>query len=143
MAVTKKKRAPAAKAKKAPVKAVKAKVAKPAKKPAAVKAAVVKEPLTKSQMFTDISEFAGVSKKEVSAVFEGISRLVAASISKKGPGKIKIPGLMQIEIKERPATKARKGINPFTGEEIMIKAKPKRRAVKIRALKSLKEMAEA
>jgi len=40
----------------------------------------------------------------------------------------------------KPAVKAHKGINPFTGEETMFKAKPARNVVKIRALKSLKDM---
>jgi nucleoid DNA-binding protein len=47
---------------------------------------------------------------------------------------------MKIKVIKKPATKARKGINPFTGEEIMIKAKPARKAVKVLALKGLKEM---
>jgi nucleoid DNA-binding protein len=40
----------------------------------------------------------------------------------------------------KPARKARKGINPFTGEEMMFKAKPARNVVKVTALKRLKEM---
>ena len=40
----------------------------------------------------------------------------------------------------KPATKARKGINPFTKEETMFKAKPARNVVKIRPLKGLKDM---
>ena len=49
---------------------------------------------------------------------------------------------MKIEVKRKHATKARKVINLFTGEEMMIKAKPTCRAVKIQPLKKLKEMAE-
>ena len=48
---------------------------------------------------------------------------------------------MKINVIQKPATKARKGINPFTGQEQMFKAKPARRVVKIRPLKSLKDMA--
>ena len=51
-----------------------------------------------------------------------------------------MPGLMKIKVVRKPATKARPGINPFTGEEIMIKAKPARNVVKVTPLKNLKEM---
>ena len=47
---------------------------------------------------------------------------------------------MKIDVKRKPATKARKGINPFPGEEMMFKAKPARNVVRIRALKKLKDM---
>jgi nucleoid DNA-binding protein len=47
---------------------------------------------------------------------------------------------MKIEVKRKPATKARKGINPFTGEETIFKAKPARNVVRIRALKKVKDM---
>jgi nucleoid DNA-binding protein len=53
-----------------------------------------------------------------------------------------MPGLFKIQTVRKPATKARKGINPFTGEETVFKAKPARTVVKIRPLKKLKEMAE-
>jgi nucleoid DNA-binding protein len=51
-----------------------------------------------------------------------------------------VPGLMKLVVQRKPATKARKGINPFTGEETMFKAKPARNVVKIRPLKNLKDM---
>jgi len=53
-----------------------------------------------------------------------------------------LPGLMKIETKRKPATKARKGINPFTGEKMTFKAKPARTVVKIRPLKQVKDMVE-
>ena len=53
-----------------------------------------------------------------------------------------VPGLIKVQVKQKPATKARKGINPFTGEETTFKAKPARRVVKVTPLKKLKEMAE-
>jgi nucleoid DNA-binding protein len=40
----------------------------------------------------------------------------------------------------KPATKERKGINPFTGQETTFAAKPARNVIKIRALKALKDM---
>ena len=51
-----------------------------------------------------------------------------------------LPGLIKIEVKWKPATKARKDINPLTGEETIFKAKPARNVVKIRPLKKVKDM---
>jgi len=61
-------------------------------------------------------------------------------VKPRSPKKFILPGLMKIEVKRKPATKVRKGRNPFTGEEMMLKAKPARDIVKIRPLKKVKEM---
>jgi len=66
--------------------------------------------------------------------------LIARHLKKGGAGQFTIPGLMKWEVKRKPAKKARRGINPFTGEEMMFKAKPARNVVKVRPLKKLKEM---
>jgi nucleoid DNA-binding protein len=66
--------------------------------------------------------------------------VITAHITSKGPGSFTLPGLLKMIIQHKPATKARKGINPFTGEPTIFKAKPARRVIKIRALKKLKEM---
>ena len=87
-----------------------------------------------------ISEHAGVSKKEVAAVFETMSAMMAADLSKNGAGVFNVPGLMKVTVQRKPATKARKGINPFTKEETIFKAKPARNVVKVRPLKGLKDM---
>ena len=97
---------------------------------------------TKSELFSTIAERSDVSKKDVSNVIDALSDIIGAHIKKRGPGKISLPGLMKIEVKVRPATKARRGINPFTGEETIFKAKPASRRVKITALKKLKDMAK-
>lgn len=142
------KKAPAKKApaKKAPAKAA-AKKAAPkaaapkaaAKKPAALKA--VAERFNKTQMVTHISETTELSKKQVNAVLEELSNVIAAHIGKKACGEFVLPGLMKINTVKKPAKKARKGINPFTGEETTFKAKPASVTVKIRPLKKMKEMA--
>ena len=111
------------------------KKAAPAKKTLAVKA-----PLTKSAMMDEIAGNTGLSKKQVSAVFDELSTLVERHIKKGAVGQFTLPGLMKIEVRRKPATKARKGINPFTGEETIFKAKPARNVVKIRALKKMKDM---
>jgi len=51
-----------------------------------------------------------------------------------------IPGLLKLRVVKKPARKARKGVNPFTGEEMMFKAKPASKAVKATTLKALKDM---
>ena len=91
-----------------------------------------------------IREIAGnveLSVKQVSSVFDEFSTLINRHIKKGGPGKFTLPGLMKIEVKRKPATKAQKGINPFTGEPTIFKAKPAHNVIKIRPLKSVKDMA--
>jgi hypothetical protein len=76
----------------------------------------------------------------VSTVFASLGTLIGNDVGKKGPGIFTVPGMMKIVRVNKPATKARKGINPFTGQEMIFKAKPARSVVKIRPLKALKEM---
>lgn len=103
--------------------------------------AVAKKAPTKSEVYANIAEATGVSKKDVAAVFDALGGEVKKSMSRTGAKAFTIPGLCKITLRHKPATKARKGINPFTGEETMFKAKPARNVVKIAALKNLKEMA--
>lgn len=105
------------------------------------KVPAVKEPLSKSALIRTISEVVtDVSKKQVVAVFDCLNQLIEKHIKSGGPGVFVMPGLMKVSVVKKPARAARKGINPFTGEEIMIKAKPASKAVKVKALKKLKEM---
>ena len=104
------------------------------------KAAAAGKPRSKSEVFSFISDDTGVAKKQVAAVFDGLQSLIKKDLSGRGPGVFTVPGLMKITVQKKPATKARKGINPFTGEEQMFKAKPARKVVKVRPLKKLKEM---
>ncbi len=136
------KKAPAAKA--APKAA--AKKAPAAKKVPAAKAApaVVKpiaERQNKTQMLQQIADATELSKKQVQAVLDELGNVIEGHIKKKGVGEFVLPGLLKITTVKKPATKARKGINPFTGEEVMFKAKPASTSVKVRPLKKLKEMA--
>lgn len=129
-------------AKKAPAKKAAAKKA-PAKKAAAPakKLGSVKERFSKSDMLTHISESTELSRKQVQSVLDELTTIIDAHVSKKGPGEFVMPGLFKIACVKKPARKARKGINPFTGEETVFKAKPASTQVKIRPLKKLKEMA--
>jgi nucleoid DNA-binding protein len=97
---------------------------------------------TKSEVLTSIAEATELSRKQVASVFEALSGVIQQSIGKKGPGVFVVPGLMKIMVIQRPATKAHKGINPFTKEEVMFQAKPARKVVKVRPLKALKDMAK-
>ena len=96
--------------------------------------------MTKTEILAALAEGTGLSKKEVASVIEELGSLIGKNLSKKGPGVFNIPGLMKVKVVRKPATKARKGINPFTKEEQMFKAKPARNVVKILPLKGLKDM---
>jgi nucleoid DNA-binding protein len=98
------------------------------------------KPMTKSEIVAGISDKTGLTKKDVNAVFDAMSAQIKKSLGQSGSGAYAVPGLMKIMVVRKPATKARKGINPFTKEETMFKAKPARNVVKIRPLKNLKDM---
>ncbi|MEA5445901.1 HU family DNA-binding protein [Gammaproteobacteria bacterium AB-CW1] len=108
------------------------------KKKTAAKAA--QKPPTKAQLVSKIADDTGLTRKDVQAVFDSLNSEIKRNIGRRGPGYFNLPGLMKIKTVKKPATKSRKGVNPFTGEEITIKAKPARKAVKVTALKGLKEM---
>ena len=110
-----------------------------AKKASAVKA--IKEPFTKTMLFNEIAERTELKKKDVSAVFDELSSIINGHIRRNAAGVFTVPGLMKIKVVRKPATRARKGINPFTGEPTIFKAKPARNVVKVQPLKALKDMA--
>ncbi len=112
-----------------------------AKKKAA-KAAKPAKPPTKSEIMKTLAEQTGLTKKQVESVFDALTEMIAKNLGKKGPGVFAIPGLMKIKVVHKPAQPARKGINPFTGEETVFKAKPARNVVKVQALKKLKDMVQ-
>jgi len=116
---------------------------KPAKKAAAAKPGKISpaaKPRSKGEVYNTIAAQTLLSRKQVVSVFDALSGVLAADLGKRGPGICNIPGLAKVVVQRKPATKARKGINPFTGEEMMFKAKPARNVVKVRALKTLKSM---
>ena len=95
---------------------------------------------SKSDVYTTIAEKVGITRRDVAGVFHVLGGVIKADLQKGGPGVFKVPGLMRITVQRKPATKARMGINPFTKEEVMFKAKPARNVVKVRPLRQLKEM---
>lgn len=102
---------------------------------------VGRKPFTKSQFIATICDQTGVSRKEVVAVLESIGKIINAHVQKQGPEIFSWPGMFKIQVVKKPATKARQGVNPFTGETMLFKAKPASRRIKIRPLKQLKTMA--
>lgn len=101
----------------------------------------VSERYNKTQILNQIAENTELSKKQVQSVLDELSALIEGHVKKRACGEFVLPGLLKITTVKKPATKARKGINPFTGEETVFKAKPASTAVKVRPLKKLKEMA--
>lgn len=92
---------------------------------------------TKSDVYTQIADNVGITKKEVAQVFDVMNEMMVTDLKKVGS--FNVPGMMKVVLRRKPATRARKGINPFTGEEMMFKAKPATNVVKIRPLKALKD----
>jgi nucleoid DNA-binding protein len=97
------------------------------------------KPRSKSEVYKTLADKAGITRKQVVAIFDGMSGLIKNDL-KKGPGVFTVPGLLKIKVVRKPATKAREGVNPFTGERMMFKAKPARNVVKAQPLKALKSM---
>jgi len=95
---------------------------------------------TKTQILSAIAEDTGLTRKEVGAVLDSLSTLATRHLKTRGSGEFTVPSLgLKLRRVKKPATKARKGRNPFTGEEIMIKAKPARNSIRATPLKALKD----
>ena len=121
---------------------------RPAKKKAAAKKVAAKPAVkaisarySKTQILSEMAESTDLSRKQVGAVIDELSVLIERHVKKRACGEFVLPGLLKITTVKKPARKARKGINPFTGEETVFKAKPASTQVKVRPLKKLKEMA--
>ena len=113
--------------------------AKPAAKPVSVKP--INEVLSKSALIARLSEQSGVEAKQVRAVMAALEQTFAGAIHKKGVGQFTLPGLLKVTSQAVAAKPKRKGINPFTKEEVWFAAKPASIKVKVRPLKKLKDAA--
>ena len=100
----------------------------------------VKQPMTKAQLLSAIAEETGLTRNQVTSVMESLGGQIQRHVKKRGPGTFTLPGLLKIKTMRKPARKARKGVNPFTGEETTFAAKPAHTVVKIQPLKGLKDM---
>ena len=111
------------------------------KKTAAASKAI-KDPYTRTALLSHLSESTDLTKKQVAAVLDELKNVINGHVKKGSAQTFTMPGLFKIKVNRKPATRARKGINPFTGEEMMFKAKPARNVVKVLPLKALKDMAQ-
>ena len=104
--------------------------------------AKAKKAMTKTEILTAVADECDLTQKQVAAVLESLSGQIKKSLGSAGSGAFAIPGLIKIEKKAVPARPARQNVpNPFKPGEMMdVKAKPATTKVKVRALKSLKDM---
>ncbi len=93
--------------------------------------------MTKSQLIEKVSATAELSKKDVKGVLEALATTGYKELKKTGT--FMLPGFAKFVVIKKPATKARKGTNPFTGEPMMFKAKPARKIVRARPVKAAKD----
>ena len=107
-------------------------------KPVKVKAAA--KVRSKSEVYNIIADNVGIARRQVAGVFHVLGSVIKADLSKGGPGVSSVPGLARIRVQRKPATKERQGINPFTKEPTIFKARPARNVVRLRPLRALKEM---
>ncbi len=100
---------------------------------------MAKGPLTKSNLIQTIADKTDgkLTRKDVKGILESVATIAYAELKKNGV--FVFPGLVRMVVVKKPATKARKGINPFTKQEVMFKAKPARKVVKGRPVKAAKD----
>src|SRR2546422_9321810 len=87
------------------------------------------KPRSKGEVFGTIAQHVGIHRRDVAAAFHVMGSIIKADLSKSGSGVFKVPRLMRITGKRKPATKERQGINPLTKEPTSFKAEPARNAV--------------
>jgi DNA-binding protein HU-beta len=93
--------------------------------------------MTKSEFVNAIAERSGLNKKQAATVLDAVSEVVTTQL--KSSGEVTIPGLIRLSVSTKEATPEREGINPFTKEPTVFKAKPARKVVKARPMKALKD----
>ena len=93
--------------------------------------------MSKSQLVEKLATSTELSKREVKGVLEGLAQLGYKELKRSGT--FVVPGLAKFVVVKKPATKARKGTNPFTGEPMTFKAKPARKIVRARPVKAAKD----
>ncbi len=106
----------------------------------ATKAKTIKDKFTKTQILDAVAESTELTRKQVGGVLDALAEVMERHLKKGAAGEFALPGLLKVTTVRKPAVKARKGINPFTKEEVMFKAKPACTVVKVRPLKKLKDM---
>jgi DNA-binding protein HU-beta len=99
---------------------------------------MAKGPLSKSSLLQAlVDRHEALARKDVKGVLESIAEIGQRELKKTGV--FVVPGLVKMLVIKKPATKERKGINPFTKEPTVFKAKPARKVVKARPVKAAKD----
>ncbi len=99
-----------------------------------------KIPMTKTEMIAVLAESTGLTKQQVVSLFDELAKLIKKELGEEGAGIFNISNLLKIKVVRKPATPERKGINPFTKQETVFKAKPAKNVVKLVPLRGLKEL---
>ena len=99
-----------------------------------------KKPLTKTEMTAALAESTGLTKTQIVSLFDELATLIKKELGEEEAGTINISNLLKIKVVRKPATPEHKGINPFTKEETIFKAKPAKNVVKLVPLRGLKEL---
>jgi len=96
-------------------------------------------PLSKSALIESITKLQTdeTTKRQVKSVVEALVTVGHKELKKSGV--FVVPGFAKFVVIKKPATKERKGINPFTKEPTVFKAKPARKVVKARPVKAIKD----
>lgn len=94
--------------------------------------------LTKSEFIGAIVKQSGLEKKQVIAALDAMNAVIVKQLS-KAPNEVILPGLLKLVTVKKPAVKERPGINPFTKEPTIFKARPATKIVKARPVKALKD----
>ena len=93
--------------------------------------------MTKSEFVNAVAERSGLNKKQAASVLEAVSSIVTEQL--KSNQEVTIPGLIKLSVSVKAAQPEREGINPFTKQPTIFKAKPERKVVKARPIKALKD----
>jgi nucleoid DNA-binding protein len=102
-----------------------------------IRGAIMAKQMTKSQLIEQIATKNELAKRDVKGVMETLAEIGYKELKKNGA--FVVPGFAKFVVIKKPATKARKGTNPFTGEPMTFKAKPARKIVRARPVKAAKE----
>merc|ERR1711976_802728 len=97
-----------------------------------------KPSMSATAAYSAVAESTGLKAKDVKAAIEGVIEIAAGELKKSGS--FKLGGALNMKLKKKPAQKARKGVNPFTKEPCVFKAKPASKTVRAFPMKKLKEM---
>ena len=93
--------------------------------------------MSKSEFVEAVASQSGLEKKQVNAVLDALNNVIYSEL--KTQNEVTVPGLLKITTVTKPAQPEREGINPFTKEKTMFKAKPERKVIKARPVKALKD----